>query len=88
MPQAGFEPVHGCPYSDLNAARLPVPPLGQTTLIILHYILKNGKPLQTTKRLKIFFKSACFVCLEFVNIIIYFSLNLAWKYGMIIPACL
>ncbi len=29
MPQAGFEPVHCCQYSDLNAARLPVPPLGQ-----------------------------------------------------------
>lgn len=29
MPQAGFEPVHCFQYSDLNAARLPVPPLGQ-----------------------------------------------------------
>ena len=33
MPEAGFEPVHGYPYSDLNAARLPVPPLGQATML-------------------------------------------------------
>ncbi len=33
MPEAGFEPVHGYPYSDLNAARLPVPPLGQATIL-------------------------------------------------------
>jgi hypothetical protein len=28
MPKAGFEPVHGKPYNDLNVARLPIPPLG------------------------------------------------------------
>ena len=33
VPEAGFEPVHGYPYSDLNAARLPVPPLGQATIL-------------------------------------------------------
>lgn len=51
MPEAGFEPVHGYPYSDLNAARLPVPPLGQTTIISLHYQFKIEKhfPTKTDK---------------------------------------
>ena len=26
MPLTGVEPAHGNPYSDLNAARLPIPP--------------------------------------------------------------
>ncbi len=43
VPEAGFEPVHGYPYSDLNAARLPIPPLGQTTSFSLHYPFQIGK---------------------------------------------
>lgn len=42
MPQAGFEPVHGYPYNDLNVARLPIPPLGQLLYLKIQQMRPRG----------------------------------------------
>lgn len=48
MPQTGVEPAHGNPYSDLNAARLPIPPLGQ---VLFLFYQKYSKIKEETRKL-------------------------------------
>ena len=59
VPEKGLEPTRPCGHCDLNAARLPIPPLRQLMTIKIPCVLHN------TNHIVVFFKQKSRTPLEF-----------------------
>lgn len=61
MPQTGVEPALTCVNSDLNAARLPIPPLRQLFEHIYHTkkLIKLERKILITEKDNLFFPYQC-----------------------------
>lgn len=64
MPQTRFELAHSCLYSDLNAARLPIPPLWLNKHILHLPLLKVNKYFFFVAKWAYFYSLSVLLALE------------------------